>query len=346
MGVLPALYPRELLWAHDILPAEIWDPPGELNRANAHLQPTICPVVKRSLEFMLATSDIVNTGYLIPHTCDSLQNLATLTKDLIRIHPPIRTFYNPKGPFTQNSEAFYRQQLKGFEQALAAEFGPLNPEKLTAACELSQRMDTVKQQLARHRSRDELQLSNRNYFRLIRAGEFMVPEEYIALLEDTISSRQNPMGSRIKIMVSGILPPDDELLELLDATDVVICAEDLLCGNRRVPLDQVDLTDDPLRFITDRTFSLPPCSTKANSLQERAVYLNKLAVDAEAHGILFNLVKFCEPELFDHQALVKHFKQCGYPALSIETELGSRNQAQLLTRLEAFLEMLSQDRAV
>ena len=37
LGVFPAQYPREILWAMNILPVEIWDPPLDITHANAHL---------------------------------------------------------------------------------------------------------------------------------------------------------------------------------------------------------------------------------------------------------------------------------------------------------------------
>ena len=53
LGVFPAHYPKEILWALNILPVEIWDPPIQMSRAGAHLQPYICSVVKLGLELIL-----------------------------------------------------------------------------------------------------------------------------------------------------------------------------------------------------------------------------------------------------------------------------------------------------
>jgi len=52
-GIFPAHYPKEILWAMNVLPVEIWDPPLEVSHANAHLQPYICSVVKLGLELIL-----------------------------------------------------------------------------------------------------------------------------------------------------------------------------------------------------------------------------------------------------------------------------------------------------
>ena len=40
IGVFPAQYPREILWAMNALPVEIWDPRTEMSLANSHLLAT------------------------------------------------------------------------------------------------------------------------------------------------------------------------------------------------------------------------------------------------------------------------------------------------------------------
>ncbi len=340
MGVLPALYPKELLWAFDILPAEIWDPPGEILRANAHLQATICPVVKRGLEFILKEPHLINAGYLFPHTCDSLQNLATQVKDLIGISAPIFTFYNPKGAFNNATKDYYLDLLSQFQTALEVEHGPLNPEKLRVACELGLRIDKRRIELQTARASDLLNLSNMEYFQLIRASEFMQAEAYLALLNQVqIEDKAvHPTGKRL--LLSGILAPHEFTLSFLDDLDVTIIAEDLLSGSRRIPIIPLDTPESPFEYLIDHHFLLPPCSTRVSSLTERIRYLTKMIVDSKARGVLFNVVKFCEPELFDHRFLVKALKRDGIPLLSLETELQSGLSGQDKTRLEAFIEML------
>ena len=342
MGVLPALYPREILWAFDIMPVEIWDPPGEILHANAHLQTTICPVVKRSLEFILKEPDIVNAGYLFPHTCDSLQNLGTQVKDLIGVQVPVYTFYNPKGSFNATTRKYYSDILSNFIQTLEETFGVLDPHKLQQACELSHRIDSRLIQLQAARKTNRLELSNTEYFELMRAQEFLQPDDYIALLEK-IEIADTPLTLyRNHLLVSGILPPYPELLNFLEEMEVGVVADDLLAVSRRFPIVQMDVPNDSLEYLIDRFFLLPPCSTRAGNLNERLHHIQKLITESHAQGVLFNIVKFCEPELFDHRLLVKTLREKSIPVLSLETELQAGISGQDKTRLEAFTEMLSE----
>ncbi|MEA3286166.1 MAG: 2-hydroxyacyl-CoA dehydratase family protein [Candidatus Marinimicrobia bacterium] len=343
MGVLPALYPKELLWAFDILPAEIWDPPGEILRANAHLQATICPVVKRSLEFILKEPDIINAGYLFPHTCDSLQNLATQVKDLIGIPASVYTFYNPKGTFNKATRQFYLDLITDFKTILEVEHGPLDQKKLATVCELGFQIDSRRLEIQTARLSDQLDLSNVEYFQLLRAGEYLRPEDYLNILDKVMIQDQAVHNQTRRLLLSGILPPHNVILTFLDDLGVTIVAEDLLAGSRRVPITPLDIPEDPFDYLTDRHFLLPPCSTRVSGLEERIHYLQKMIAESQAHGVLFNIVKFCEPELFDHRFLVKNLKQAGNPLLTLETELQPGFSGQDKTRVEAFVEMLTEE---
>ncbi len=340
MGVLPALYPKELLWAFDILAVELWDPPGEILQANAHLQASICPVVKRSLEFILKEPQIINAGYLFPHTCDSLQNLATQVKDLIGVPVPVYTFYNPKGTFNKTTQKYYEDILANFKTSLEIRYGELDPLSYLTACELGLKIDARRLELHNARMKDQLALNNLEYFQIVRAAEFLKPAEYLELLRAVDISDQ-PMGNQqVRVLISGILPPNNEMLAALDELGVSIVAEDLLAGSRRIPIVQMDKPESPESYLTDRFFLLPPCSTRGGSLIERLEHLKKLIRASNSQGVIFNIVKFCEPELFDHRMLVKSLKALNIPILSLETELQPGVSGQEKTRVEAFVERL------
>lgn len=340
MGVLPALYPREMLWAFDIHPAEIWDPPGDIIHANAHLQPTICPIVKKSLEFILKEPDVINAGYLFPHTCDSLQNLGTQVKDLIHIPAPVYSFYNPKGSFNATTTSYYQEILKNFQSILEADLGPLEQGRLMTACKLGHTIDSQLIAIQKARMTGHLALNNVEYFKLMRAQEYLLPEDFLKLLESVEIVNDKVESYKARLVVSGILPPGEAFLSFLDELGVGIVADDLLSGARRIPKFPMDLPTSEMDYLSDRFFILPPCSTRGGDLDERVHHLLKIIRDSQADGVLFNIVKFCEPELFDHRLLVKTLREKGTPLLSLETELNQHISGQEKTRIEAFTEML------
>jgi benzoyl-CoA reductase/2-hydroxyglutaryl-CoA dehydratase subunit BcrC/BadD/HgdB len=102
-GIFPSQYPREILWAMNVLPVEIWDPPLEVIHANAHLQPYICSVVRLGLELILQGKCEGLDGFLFPHTCDSIQNLSSIVYDYLGVKKSCYFFYHPKSPYKDSS---------------------------------------------------------------------------------------------------------------------------------------------------------------------------------------------------------------------------------------------------
>ncbi len=61
---------------------------------------------------------------------------------------------------------------------------------------------------------------------------------------------------------------------------------------------------------------------------------------SRAQGVIFCMVKFCEPELFDLPQLMEGLKSKGIPVLLLDTELNQGLSGQMSTRVEAFVELL------
>ncbi|MBC8402205.1 MAG: 2-hydroxyacyl-CoA dehydratase [Candidatus Marinimicrobia bacterium] len=184
-----------------------------------------------------------------------------------------------------------------------------------------------------------LQITNSEFYATLRRGEFLWPTDYISELELLLSQKSvKPLPSRA-VVLSGILPNPPEILSLLDRHKIRIAADDLLNGQRRMTFLPTN-ANDPLEAITDAYFAQPPCSTKDSPIGERLKHLQKLTVDSKSKGVIFNIVKFCEPELFDLPQLRAGLRSAGIPTLVIETEINQALSGQIITRLEAFLEMV------
>lgn len=339
-GVFPAAYPREILWAMNVLPVEIWDPPMPASDAAAHLQPYICSVVKLGLELILQghTDDL--DGFVFSHTCDSLQNLASVVAHLLGEEKPCHFFYHPKEPFAPTARAYYRRQLQEFAAGLERQLGPLDLDRLRQAIDQSNAILAQVQQLYRKRSAGTLSASNTDFYDVIRQGEFLHPDDFSGVLDSASAEFDGPAQTGTGILISGILPNPRMLLQEMDALGLRVVADDLLNAGRRylVPPTQ---GDDPWDVLTDQYFAMPPCSTRCTSLASRRDHLLALARDAHARGVVFLTVKFCEPELFDLPILMDELRRDGLHVLALDVELHQAPSGQLKTQLQAFAEMMS-----
>lgn len=339
LGVFPAQYPREILWAMNILPVEIWDPPLEVGLANGHLQPYICSVVRLGLELILQGRCADLDGFLFPHTCDSIQNIASVVHDCLGVEKPCYLFYHPKAPYRDSSRLFYQQELRQLVSSLERDFGPLDPEQLSRSMAKGREVALLLREIYRMRAKGEFCSTNRDFYRMVRANEYLHPDDLIPLLERFSAGFRGPDPTGRRVILSGVLPNPPELLTLLDDLGVRVSGDDLLSCGRRIAAPAA-WTEDPFQTLTSLYFGMPPCSTRSSPLDQRIAHLGEKIGWSRSQGVIFCIVKFCEPELFDVPLLVEWLKAKKIPTLVLDTELNQGLSGQISTRVEAFVDLL------
>ena len=340
-AVWPARFPLELLWARGYCTAEVWDPPSAQSRAAAHIQPFVCSVVRGGFELLASGGTEVADLLAFAHTCDSLQNLATVVKDLLGDTRPLLTFYPPKGAGGEGARKFLRSQLEELWRALGGgATPPSEDEALRSAVMLGRRRDGLLRELYGRRAQGRLGCGNAEFYGAVRSCEHLWPEDAVAELERVLASAGNIAPAGRRLVFTGVLPAPKDLMERLDELGVTVAEDDFLACGRRFPRNAVLESPDPLEALALRHLALPPCSTQAPSQGERADFLAGLVESAGAEGVVFLSLKFCEPDLFERPALARALREKGIPVLLLETETGREAPAGLMTRIEAFLEGL------
>src|SRR4030042_2189139 len=110
--VLPVHYPRELFTAMDVHTVELWGPPGPARGPDAgRIQEYACAVVRNALAFLASGGADAADAVLFPHTCDSIQGLATLAPDFGGWGKPALRYLHPKGEAGPAAPAVLPAQL-------------------------------------------------------------------------------------------------------------------------------------------------------------------------------------------------------------------------------------------
>ncbi|HOX37420.1 MAG TPA: 2-hydroxyacyl-CoA dehydratase family protein [Candidatus Brocadiia bacterium] len=342
--VFPIHYPREVLTALNVLGVEIWGPPGFPRApASTHLQPFICGIAHNILAFIMAGKADVVDGILCPHTCDSLQMLASLLPDFKLTDKPCFRFRHPKGksPDSKSARGFYKAELKGLLDKLEPFFGRPSEAELQKAIGLHLEADELKLKLLDQRA--YFTTNDRAFYEVLRAGEYLWVEDHIAMMKKLLESKSpEPVEKRKPIMVSGIVPEPMDILDAINNAGAFAAADDFAAISRRIAMKRPNPDSDPLDALTDMFFARRGCTTLGTELEERANLLLKLAKSRDCRGLLIYNVKFCEPEAFYVPDTQDIFKKAGIPSLYMETELEAEFSGQASTRLEAFIEMLEQ----
>ncbi|HEY6909158.1 MAG TPA: 2-hydroxyacyl-CoA dehydratase family protein [Myxococcales bacterium] len=341
VAVLPVHYPKELLTAHDLLAIELWGPPGPPRGPDAgRLQTYVCAVARNALAFLASGGAAVCDAVLFPHTCDSLQGLATLAPDFGGWKRKTFVFQHPRGADRHVSRKFLDAELRGLSRELEEWTGrPLSGERLSWAVRLHQEIDDARFALLEGRAR--LRLSDVELYALLRRGEWLWPEEHLCELKAAQATLAAAPAQRgLPLLVTGYVPEPPGLLAALGGAGLYLAADDYAAVGRRISRPAGPVAADPWAALLDRYAARPPCPTSGSDQPLRMRYLEGLFARSGASGVLVHVQKFCEPELFDVPAIRRTFAARGVPLLVVEGELERDLSGQVETRIEAFAELL------
>lgn len=355
-AVFPIHQPRALFRAFGLLPVEVWGPPGvETGQGDAHLQAYACSIVRSGLSFVLDGGLDVADVLVVPHACDSLQGLGSVLLDFARpekeraaasgeaAERPVLTLYLPRGG-RESDTAYFAEELRVLGKRLAEITGKtVSDADLLAAVEREEAADAA---LARiHRERARLPYDDAALYRLIRSREYLPAERFLDLAESALAAAPGDAGQGraparkgVPVVLSGIVPEPMAVFDAIRDAGGVVAADDFAsCGRRLYPAGR---SRDPYRRMAERIQGGPPDPTRGSPIRARVDYLRGLAEETGARGVVFYTVKFCEPELFDLPLLRKGLEEAGLPSVTMEIDINDPLSHQVVTRLEAFLEML------
>ncbi|MCX7634692.1 MAG: 2-hydroxyacyl-CoA dehydratase family protein, partial [Syntrophales bacterium] len=219
------------------------------------------------------------------------------------------------------------------------------PEALTEAVAV---MDEIRRAMAviyERRERNPALLSGSDLWALTRAVMVMDRREAAALLKGVATSLENVTrgeGQRRntkRVVLAGGICNVPDIYTMLEEAGGEVVGDDFCTGSRYFAVPAGN-SPDPLAAIADRYINRVVCPAKHQGLFNRADHLQALAQQRGAQGIIMVLLKFCDPHAFDYPYLKNALEKAGIPVMLLEIEDPLPPKGQILTRIEAFLEIL------
>jgi benzoyl-CoA reductase/2-hydroxyglutaryl-CoA dehydratase subunit BcrC/BadD/HgdB len=193
-----------------------------------------------------------------------------------------------------------------------------------------------------------LRTQNPNYFSpsevsaIVKTASFMDKEEFNVKLQQLLSrgAESRPASPEtIRLFLVGSLCDQTRIFDLFDTCGAAITGDDL-CTGWRFFADDASEEGDPLEALADRLLRKVPCPCKYNPGIDRGEYLLQRVEESRAQGVVFLLLKYCDPHAFDYPYLKERLAGRKIPSLLLEFEPGSIPLRAMETRLKAFVETL------
>jgi len=335
--------PEELIWASGVLPFRIFGTSGNISLADTHLQAYCCGLARGGLEDALSGKLNFLDGTVFRHTCDSIQRLSDIWRlntdysfhgDIVL---PVKLNTQSARDYTVTIFEKFRQDLeKGFDVDLSA-------QKLADAIALFNEIRARLQNLYAIRSENPSAISGSDMHALVKASMMMDRSDLLAKLSELdqafADQVENPKKPGKRLLLSGGLCNMPDVYQTIENAGGAVVGDDLCTGARYFE-GQIEVEEDPIKAIAQRYADRVVCPAKHAGLRSRGEYLVNLARQNKADGVIFIMLKFCDPHAFDYPYLRDMLTAEGIPSTLFEIEDQQETTGQFRTRCEAFIEMI------
>jgi bzd-type benzoyl-CoA reductase N subunit len=344
VGYFCSYAPEEIIWAAGALPMRIFSRRSDIHLADRHLQSYCCSLVRGVLEDALSGTLKFLDGVVFPHTCDSIQRLS----DIWRLNVPYGFHTDVVLPVklnTDSARAYMVDVLKAFRGDLEKKLDVcITDEALRASMDLYRNLRGTLRQIYDLRAQCPEAVSGSDMYHIMKAAMIMDRQELLTLLNDAVPELKRGRNAdtavcRKRVMLSGGICDIPDVYGIIEEQGGAVVWDDLCMGTRTFSGD-FTVSEDPIEAIAGRYLERIVCPAKHSGLTARADDLVRTAGEKAVHGVIFLLLKFCDPHAFDYPYLKNALDREGIPNLLIEVEDRLPPGGQLRTRFDAFLEML------
>lgn len=350
-GYFCTYFSAELIHAAGMLPIRILGDKRKLLYTEAHMPSFGCSFVRTALELGLSGSLDYLDGVIFSHTCDSHRVLSDVWRQIFN-HQFITNIIFPVKLNNPHSYQFLVKELKSFKRRLEEYLGIfIKKDKLWESIQIYEKNRELLKGVYLWRRKNQGILRGSDILNMVISSMMIPKEEHNKLLTELISAlRENKVspretGALARVVLAGNICAFPDIINVIEDSNALV-VDDNLCTGSRYFLDganypqDVHQRGDPLAFIAQKYLGKSPCPIKYDPEFSREQALLDVVEKSKADGVVFLLLRSCDPYSFDYPRLKKALDKEGYPSLVIEYDQQTASFHQIQTRVEAFVEMV------
>jgi benzoyl-CoA reductase subunit C len=341
IGSICAFTPEEFILAAGAHPFRIFGQSDSLAGADAHFQAYSCSMVRGMLEDGLSGKLDFADGVVFPHTCDSIQRLSDIWRLNIKsLHFDVLLPVKLDTPLAKNYFTKVLQRFqKDLEKALQIE---IKETDLHEAIILMNRLRRRLIQLYEWQSDYPGILLGSDLSAIVKACMVMEKQETVTLLDELLDVlEKEPVSNKNakRLLISGSICSHPDIYRMIEEKGAVVVWDDLCSGSRYFE-GLADEEKNPVEAIAGRFTERYVCPAKHLGVKFQMENLKKQVKEHKIDGILFMLLKFCEPFSFDYPDIKTELEKMEIPFLLVEMDRHNEVDEQMRTRIDTMLEIL------
>ncbi len=176
------------------------------------------------------------------------------------------------------------------------------------------------------------------------APKYLIIDKLEETLEELKTREPDTKKARARVVVVGSEMDDIDVIKLIEESGAYVCA-DRYCYGSFPGRDEIVLTEDEdaLTQICRQYMYRGQCARYMNQekILGRRAYVDQLAREYHADGIIYEQMKFCDPWAYERTVgTVVLRDEYHYPVLSVDRPYAVGSSGQLRTRVQAFVESI------
>ncbi|MDY6826920.1 MAG: 2-hydroxyacyl-CoA dehydratase family protein [Bacillota bacterium] len=351
VGWLCTYTPEEIIHAAGFTPVRLLPGSGAFTEGSEDLlPPNICPYPRRILSTLRSGILQNMEGVVVANSCNAMLHLYNVLRTAGDFF-----VYLLDVPRKLNDQAvdYFTGELIRLADYLGGRGQPVTAETLASSLSLYRERAKYLQKLTDLQCYDLLLSAfPSGYHELAVEASGLSPEIFTAklkrLVEKYSSGCRTQQDNRSLILFAGGLI-SDSLSRMLDGRRELIVYPENCSGMRyllkKTPFvnpDRPATAGELYRAISRACLEKPPCPRIFNT-STREKYFRNLLDTMPVKGVIYHDLIFCDLCHYDYLLLQDLLAGTGIPLLKVKTELGEEDSGQLQTRVEAFLEIVSQE---
>ena len=350
IGIMPYHIPEELVFAAGMIPMGMWGNNNKMiNRAKEFSPTFYCSLVQLDLEMLLdGTLDDLD-GVITATMCDTLRPMSQNIKVAVKDKFPMIFVAHPQNRFGKAGKEYTAYQYTKIKNELERIANcKITDEALKNAIGIYNESRAARREFVRLAGEHPEAVSAVARGAVLKSAWFLPKDEYtkqLKLLNEKLAKLPPSQWQGTRVVTSGIICDNKQLLQIFDDNNIAIGADDVSHESRAFRMDIPTTNDDPMVCLAEH-FALqdydPMLYDCRPAEKQRVTFLQNLAKESNAQGVVIFMMQFCDPEETDYPYIKDGLSELNIPHIRLGLDQQMRDFGQMSTSLQAFSTVLEQ----
>ena len=339
--------PEEIVHASGMLPVIAWRSNEPVTLGHSHVATFNCGLTRSFIDDLVKDKLSFLDGIVTNRICLQTQGMPFILDQNVKI-PYVEYLSLPA--LYQNSaiKTYLIEEMERFKKSLEAYSGnTITTDNLNNSIQVYNKNRQLLKTIYDLRKKTPGIVKAKDLLHIVHSSMLMAKEENNELLKNVIDELNNRKDinipeNPIRVIIYGGLcqTPNTEILDLIEASNMVIVDDDIFVGSKYFA-KPVGVCDNPIEALADVYLNnTPPCPTKGDYKTDWTDFLIDMAEKNNAQGIITLLIKYCPPHMCYYPDIKNKLSEKGIPELLIEVEHEVVSFEQIKTRLQTFAEII------